>query len=82
MAGPRFAGCQLKNTVILQQMAPRRDNPLCRSAAHLSKGVLGLAVVKAVRRHAKVKGIVVNSIQTSCASERMIDLIEAPVAFD
>src|SRR5258708_27799842 len=25
-------------------MAPRRDNPLCRSAAHLSNGVLGLAV--------------------------------------
>src|SRR5258708_18933517 len=25
-------------------MAPKRDNPLCRSVAHLSKGVLGLAV--------------------------------------
>src|SRR3981081_2862515 len=25
-------------------MAPRRDDPLCRSAAHLSKGLLGLAV--------------------------------------
>ena len=36
----------------------------------------------AVRRHAKVEGVVVNSIQTSFVSERMIDLIEAPVAFD
>jgi len=35
-----------------------------------------------VRRHAKVEGEVVNSIQTSFVSERMIDLIEAPVAFD
>jgi len=34
--------------------------------------------VKAVRRHAKVEGIVINSIQTSFVSERMIDFIEAP----
>jgi hypothetical protein len=36
----------------------------------------------AVRPHAKVEGVVVNSIQTSFVSERMIDLIEAPAAFD
>jgi hypothetical protein len=35
-----------------------------------------------VRRHGKVEGVVVNSIQTSFLSERMMDLIEAPVAFD
>src|SRR6266481_4664754 len=44
MAGPPFAGSQLKNAGNFTAMAPRRDNPLCRSAAHLSKGVLGLAV--------------------------------------
>src|SRR5258708_13618959 len=44
MAGPPFAGSQLKNAGDFTAMAPRRDNPLCRSAAHLSKGVLGLAV--------------------------------------
>jgi hypothetical protein len=36
----------------------------------------------AVRRHANVEGVVVNSIQTSFVSERMMDLSEAPVAFD
>src|SRR6266446_1188164 len=44
MAGPRFAGSQLKNAGDFTTMALRRDNPLCRSAPHLSKGVLGLAV--------------------------------------
>src|SRR6266404_819221 len=44
MAGIPFAGSQLKNVGHFTAMAPRRDNPLCRSAAHLSKGVLGLAV--------------------------------------
>src|SRR6266853_4246999 len=44
MAGPPFAGSQLKNAGNFTAMAPRRDNPLCRSAAHLSKCVLGLAV--------------------------------------
>jgi hypothetical protein len=44
MAGLPFAGSQLKNVGHFTPMALRRDNPLCRSAAHLSKGVLGLAV--------------------------------------
>jgi hypothetical protein len=29
--------------------------------------------VKAVRRHAKIEGVVVNSIQTSFVSERMVN---------
>src|SRR6266446_5715530 len=44
LAGPPFAGSRLKNAGDFTTMAPRSDNPLCRSAAHLSKGVLGLAV--------------------------------------
>src|SRR5258707_6558462 len=44
MAGPPFAGSQLKNAGDFTAMAPGRNNPLGRSAAHLSKGVLGLAV--------------------------------------
>jgi len=36
----------------------------------------------AVRRPAKVEGVVVNSIQTSFVGKRMMELIEAPVAFD
>src|SRR6266403_5499545 len=44
MAGPPFEGSQLKNVGHFTAMAPRRDNPLCRRTAHLSKGVLGLAV--------------------------------------
>src|SRR5258707_11402830 len=44
MAGPPFAGSQWKNAGHFTAMALRRDNPLCRRAAHLSRGVLGLAV--------------------------------------
>src|SRR5712672_3418888 len=44
MAGPPFEGSQLKNIGHFTAMAPRRDNPLCRRTAHLSRGVLGLAV--------------------------------------
>src|SRR5260370_6111341 len=48
MAGPPFEGSQLKNIGHFTAMALRRDNPLCRSAADLSKGLLGLAVLRAV----------------------------------
>ena len=34
----------MKNVGHFTAMALRRDNPLCRRAAHLSRGVLGLAV--------------------------------------
>src|SRR5712672_2679096 len=44
MAGPPFEGSQLKNISHFTAIALRRDNPLCRRAAHLSRGVLGLAV--------------------------------------
>src|SRR5258706_8713058 len=44
MAGPPFEGSQLKNIGHFTAMALRRNNPLCRRAAHLSRGVLGLAV--------------------------------------
>src|SRR6266849_10264009 len=44
MAGPPFEGSQLKNIGHFTAMALRRDNPLCRRTAHLSRGVLGLAV--------------------------------------
>src|SRR5882762_4093410 len=44
MAGPPFEGSQLKNISHFRALALRRDNPICRRAAHLSRGVLGLAV--------------------------------------
>jgi hypothetical protein len=43
---------------------------------HIAVGQQRSAIwVKAVRRHAKAEGIVINSIQTSFVSERMLYLI-------
>src|SRR6266853_6605814 len=45
IAGRPFArAAHLKNAGHFTAIALRRDNPLCRRAAHLSRGVLGLAV--------------------------------------
>src|SRR6266446_6463638 len=59
------------------------EGPVITAAAGARLDQLGRSQVRRGRSSpAKVEGAVVNSIQTSFVSERMIDLIEAAVAFD
>src|SRR5260370_34931548 len=86
MAGPPFAGSQWKNACHFTAMALRRDNPLCRRAAHLSRGVLGLAVdmrlVAGCRRQLWVKGGHAEQVAAAAGSPQKAALLATGRDFD